>query len=139
MSQSKQSFLDYDDFVEKFKPKKTTDDCMTPPEVMEVVNSYVERRWGIDRSRFVRPFWPGGDYEHTDYPDGGVVVDNPPFSMLANIKRFYLARHPLLSLLPVAHGLLRFRRALRRHRLRRQHHLRERRGGAHGVRNVAAV
>ena len=92
MSQSKQSFLDYDGFVEKFKPKKTTDDCMTPPEVMEVVNSYVERRWGIDRSRFVRPFWPGGDYEHTDYPDGCVVVDNPPFSMLANIKRFYLAR-----------------------------------------------
>ena len=59
---------------------------------MEVVNSYVERRWGIDRSQFVRPFWPGGDYEHTDYPDGSVVVDNPPFSMLANIKRFYLER-----------------------------------------------
>ena len=92
MSQSRQSFIDYDGFVEKFKPRKTTDDCYTPPEVMEVVNSYVERRWGIDRSRFVRPFWPGGDYEHTDYPDGCVVVDNPPFSMLANIKRFYLAR-----------------------------------------------
>jgi hypothetical protein len=91
MTQSKQSFLDYDGFVEKFKPKKTTDDCMTPPEVMEVVNSYVERRWGIDRSRFVRPFWLGGDYEHTDYPDGCVVVDNPPFSMLAKIRRFYLA------------------------------------------------
>ncbi len=24
---------DYDAFVEKFKPKKTTDDCYTPPEV----------------------------------------------------------------------------------------------------------
>lgn len=22
---------DYDEFVEKFKPKKTTDDCYTPP------------------------------------------------------------------------------------------------------------
>jgi hypothetical protein len=43
MTQSKQSFIDYDGFVEKFKPKKTTDDCMTPPEVMEVVNAYVER------------------------------------------------------------------------------------------------
>ncbi len=75
--------------MDKFKPKKTTDDCYTPPEVMEVVNSYVERRWGIDRSRFVRPFFPGGDYEHEDYPDGCVVVDNPPFSILSKIKRFF--------------------------------------------------
>lgn len=92
MSQSKQSFADYDGFVDKFKPKKTTDDCYTPPEVMEVVNAYVEKRWGLDRSRFVRPFFPGGDYENADYPDGCVVVDNPPFSMLARIKRFYLER-----------------------------------------------
>ena len=92
MSQSRQSFIDYDGFVEKFKSKKTTDDCYTPPEVMEVVNSYVERRWGIDHSRFVRPFFPGGDYERFDYPDGCVVVDNPPFSILGKIKRFYLAR-----------------------------------------------
>ncbi len=61
MTQSKQSFIDYDGFVEKFKPKKTTDDCYTPPEVMEVVNSYVEpttqpmRLWSITRrSRFSR-------------------------------------------------------------------------------------
>ena len=90
MTQSKQSFLDYEGFVGKFKPKKTTDDCYTPPEVMEVVNAYVERRWGIDRSRFVRPFYPGGDYERYEYPDGCVVVDNPPFSMLAKIRRFYM-------------------------------------------------
>lgn len=25
------TFEDYDGFVEKFKPKKTTDDCYTPP------------------------------------------------------------------------------------------------------------
>jgi hypothetical protein len=28
MSKKKQ---DYDEFIEKFKPKKTTDDCYTPP------------------------------------------------------------------------------------------------------------
>lgn len=27
----------YDEFVEKFKPKKTTDDCYTPPEIYEVI------------------------------------------------------------------------------------------------------
>ena len=58
---------------------------------MEVINSYVERRWGIDRSRFVRPFYPGGDYENFDYAADAVVVDNPPFSILSKIKRFYLA------------------------------------------------
>lgn len=91
MTQTRQSFLDYDGFVDKFRPKKTTDDCYTPPEVMEVVDSYVERRWGIGRARFVRPFFPGGDFERLDYPDGCVVVDNPPFSILGRIKRFYLA------------------------------------------------
>ena len=92
MSQSKLSFNDYDGFVEKFKPKKTTDDCYTPPEIMEVVNSYVENRWGIDRSRFVRPFYPGGDYKLFEYQPDSVVVDNPPFSILSKIKRFYLER-----------------------------------------------
>lgn len=28
------SFTDYEGFVEKFKPKKTTDDCYTPPAVI---------------------------------------------------------------------------------------------------------
>lgn len=37
----------------------------------------------------VRPFWPGGDYEDFDYPTGCVVIDNPPFSILSKIVRFY--------------------------------------------------
>lgn len=28
----------YEEFVEKFKPKKTTDDCYTPPEIYETVS-----------------------------------------------------------------------------------------------------
>ena len=28
---------EYEQFVEKFKPKKTTDDCYTPPEIYEVI------------------------------------------------------------------------------------------------------
>ena len=90
MSQSRISFEDYDGFVEKFKPKRTTDDCYTPPEVYDVVASYVERRFGIARERFVRPFFPGGDYERFEYPEGCCVVDNPPFSILSRIKRFYM-------------------------------------------------
>ena len=91
-SQNKLKFEDYDGFVEKFKPKKTTDDCYTPPEVYDVVADYVTERFGIDRADMVRPFYPGGDYEGFDYPEGCCVVDNPPFSCLAKIKRFYLDR-----------------------------------------------
>lgn len=82
----------YEEFVEKFKPKKTTDDCYTPPEVYEVVADYVAERFGIDRADMVRPFWPGGDFESFEYPEGCCVVDNPPFSILAKIKRFYMER-----------------------------------------------
>ena len=81
----------YEQFVDKFKPKKTTDDCYTPDAVMDVVNDYVERRYNVSRETFIRPFWPGGDFEHEDYT-GKVVVDNPPFSILAKIVRFYQER-----------------------------------------------
>lgn len=37
----------------------------------------------------VRPFWPGGDFENFDYPADCVVIDNPPFSIMANVVRFY--------------------------------------------------
>ena len=89
-SQIAERFHDYDGFVEKFKPKKTTDDCYTPPEVFEVVVSYVIKRFGVRRADIVRPFYPGGDFENFDYPKGAVVVDNPPFSILARIQNFYL-------------------------------------------------
>ena len=82
----------YEAFVEKFKPKKTTDDCYTPPEVYEAVKDWVCREYGVAPDTIVRPFWPGGDYENYPYPGGCVVVDNPPFSILARIKRFYIER-----------------------------------------------
>ena len=87
-----EKFNDYDGFVAKFKPKKTTDDCYTPPMVYEAVKDWACRRYGIDPACTVRPFWPGGDYEHFDYPAGAVVLDNPPFSCLAKIVQFYQAR-----------------------------------------------
>ena len=99
----------YDAFVEKFKPKKTTDDCYTPESIFAVVQDYVSRRWGVDPARMVRPFWPGGDYETYDYAEDAVVVDNPPFSILAKIVDFYIANQipyflfgPALTIICVA-------------------------------------
>ena len=90
------NFLDeipeYIAFVNKFKPKRTTDECYTPPAVYEVVKDWACNEYGIDPAKIVRPFYPGGDYERYDYSGGVVVLDNPPFSMLSNICAFYLDR-----------------------------------------------
>lgn len=84
-----QTIDDYGAFVDKFKPKKTTDDCYTPPAVYETIKDWACHEYGIDPSKVVRPFYPGGDYERFDYSDGKVVVDNPPFSILSKICKFY--------------------------------------------------
>ena len=87
-----QTIDDYGAFVEKFKPKKTTDDCYTPPAVYETIKDWACHEFGIDPCKVVRPFYPGGDYESFDYSDGKVVVDNPPFSILSKICTFYRDR-----------------------------------------------
>ncbi|NPD33091.1 hypothetical protein HLV35_07465 [Eggerthellaceae bacterium zg-997] len=83
---------EHEAFKGRFRPRLTTDDCLTPPEVHAAVLAWAAREYGFDPSDAVRPFWPGGDYERFDYPEGCVVVDNPPFSILARIVRFYLGR-----------------------------------------------
>ena len=83
---------EYKAFVEKFKPKKTTDDCYTPEKVYDAVADWVSKEYNVPREKMVRPFWPGGDYQAEDYPEGCVVVDNPPFSILAQITDWYNER-----------------------------------------------
>lgn len=79
----------YEEFVEKFKPKKTTDDCYTPPYIYDVVANWCAWKYGLKRENFVRPFFPGGDYENYPYKDNNIVVDNPPFSIISEICAFY--------------------------------------------------
>jgi hypothetical protein len=57
--------------------------------VYEAIKDWACREYGIDPDKVVRPFYPGGDYERFDYSDGKVVVDNPPFSILSKICKFY--------------------------------------------------
>lgn len=83
---------EYNDFVDKFKEKKTTDDCHTPDNVYEAVADFVAGEYGVKREDMVRPFYPGGDYRNEKYPEGCCVVDNPPFSIIAEIQRFYQER-----------------------------------------------
>lgn len=82
----------YEEFIEKFKPKLTTDDCYTPENIYEAVAGWVAEEYGVDRGKMLRPFWPGADYQAQEYPEGCVVVDNPPFSILVKIVDWYMAR-----------------------------------------------
>ncbi len=81
---------EYQNFVDKFKHKLTTDDCYTLPEVYDAVAAYVANHYKLDRQSFVRPFGPGADYtDLSQYVPGCCVVDNPPFSICAKIIDFY--------------------------------------------------
>lgn len=80
---------EYEAFVDKFKPKATSDDCFTPPAVYEAVKEWAVKEYGLEGRKIVRPFFPGGDYQNADYPEGCVVIDNPPFSILSEICRWY--------------------------------------------------
>ena len=83
---------DYEGFTEKFKPKKTTDDCYTPEPVYAAVLDFVRTLPGTEGRAVCRPFWPGRDYTQYPYPENCIVIDNPPFSIYAQIVRWYLSR-----------------------------------------------
>ena len=102
---------EYEAFVDKFKPKLTTDDCYTPQNIYETIRDWAVEHYGLQGAPVVRPFYPGGDYEHETYPNGCVVIDNPPFSILSQICRFYTERGirfflfaPALTLFSIAAG-----------------------------------
>ena len=83
-------FRDYESFVAKFADNpKTTDDCYTPQDIYEAVVRYVGEICNLSGKQILRPFYPGGDYENAEYPDNGVVIDNPPFSIFTKIVKFY--------------------------------------------------
>ena len=102
----------YEKFVEKFKPKHTTDDCMTHDAVYAAVRDWTVEKYGISpETRIIRPFWPGADYQQADYTGDCVVIDNPPFSILSQIVQWYMERGirfllfaPTLMLFSVAKG-----------------------------------
>lgn len=81
---------EYNEFVDKFKLKKTTDDCYTPPKVYEAVKEWAVEKYGLQGRPIVRPFYPGGDYQNEKYPENCVVIDNPPFSISSQIYDFYI-------------------------------------------------
>ena len=80
---------EYQEFLDKFQPKRTSDDCYTPVNIYEAVKDWCLKRYDLGSPEIIRPFFPGGDYQSQNYPAGSVVIDNPPFSILSDICRWY--------------------------------------------------
>ena len=54
---SSENTEEYSAFVEKFKQKRTTDDCFTPPNIYEAVRNFVFEEYGLTEGvRVMRPF-----------------------------------------------------------------------------------
>lgn len=86
-------FHDYESYIAKFQDKeKTTDDTYTPNDIYEAVLNYVRSIYPLENKEILRPFYPGSDYVNAEYPEDGVVIDNPPFSMFTKICKFYSER-----------------------------------------------
>lgn len=84
---------EYFEWLRKFERKHTTDECYTPPAVYEEIKEYVVKFFGLEGKTIERPFYPGGDYKKAaeSYDENTVVIDNPPFSLTAEIIRTYQA------------------------------------------------
>ena len=101
-----ESSEEYEAFMEKFKHKLTTDDVYTPDNIYDALLSWAIAHYSLGDRPTVRPFYPGGDYQSFDYPEGCVVVDNPPFSILSEICAWYDERR--IDYLLFAPGLTTF-------------------------------
>lgn len=92
-SQNPIVFHDYDSYIAKFVDHpKTTDDTFTPRDVYEAVVKYVGEVYPLEGKELLRPFYPGGDFENAEYPEDGVVIDNPPFSIFTHCCKWFSAR-----------------------------------------------
>lgn len=91
---TKEDKQNYEAFLAKFNDpnhKMTTDDCYTPELVYNAIREWVFTNLNVPLDTYVvRPFYPNGDYVNEVYPKGCLVLDNPPFSILAKIVKFYI-------------------------------------------------
>ena len=80
---------EYDAFVAKFKARHTSDDTFTPENIYNCVRDWAVRKYRLEGAEIVRPFWPGEDFTKAEYPEGCVVIDNPPFSIVSKIVQWF--------------------------------------------------
>lgn len=92
LSKKEKKYSDYASFVKKFTGKHTTDECYTPQSLYNALLLYFRKKI-IGERNVVRPFFKNGDYTKYPYKIGDVVFDNPPFSMHAQICRWYISHN----------------------------------------------
>lgn len=89
---------EYNNFVDKFEQKKTTDDCYTPAIVYDAISKWVQNEYGVNASTFIRPFYPGGGLHKRKIP-AWLHSDGQPaiFNTGGNRAILYRAEYPLFS------------------------------------------
>lgn len=65
------------------------DENYTPDYVYSIIKNRILELWPEYTDKIIRPFWPGADYTKIDYPEGCLVLDNPPFSINQQIAEYY--------------------------------------------------
>ena len=138
MGKKEEKFNDYDGFMEKFKPKKTTDDCYTPPCVYDAVLDWVKRNADIKDRPVVRPFYRSGLHENRI--PGRLRRNRQPsvFHSCPNPEVLRRAKHSLLPLLSPSDPLFKRQRRQDIRCRRRTNHLRQRRNYQHRLYNQPA-
>lgn len=84
----------YEEFVDKFKPKKTTDDCYTPDAIYKAVKDWAVKEMDWGGRTVVRPFWPGGDFENYDYPAGCEILRRSRDRLFSFCAAPHVSRYP---------------------------------------------
>lgn len=65
------------------------DENYTPDAIYNIIKNRILELWPEYTDKIIRPFWPGADYTKVDYPEGCLVLDNPPFSINQQIAEYY--------------------------------------------------
>lgn len=82
----------YEDFVNKFKRVKSSDETYTSENIKRLLAEYVEQNFHIPMAKQREIFTLEKDYRLEKIEKDEAVVDNPPFSILSEIVAYFLEK-----------------------------------------------
>ena len=90
-------------------PKKTTDDCYTPPLVYEAVSEWVSSQYGLDKNKFFSPVLSRAETTKTKITPTRLLSIILRFRFCQKIVKWYISQNVRFSCLllpyqPPSHG-----------------------------------
>lgn len=68
---------------------KKHDEYYTYDNVYNAIKNWCINKYHLQGYKIIRPFYQSNDYKNFDYSGKVIVIDNPPFSCLGEIIRYY--------------------------------------------------